>query len=208
MMQVLLVGYNISESEKVTLDKIGKYLTDTYKIVDLMSYDLSSTTQDVLVVFGGRANRLSIKSSHMFREEFPEPCYLSATSGNEEERQVAAERLKQIKRRLSLPVSDQMKKEQTKYIIKPEDLPDLTTTEILGQLQTTLVRQEAKEWLGWSKNGKTVRLTVEPEEGNADINLTFAELFTLRTAMDILQVNEVEIVPRSAKQTNSKNSTR
>lgn len=205
-MIVLLVGYNLTDNERTTLDKIGKYLSKDFKIIDLMSYELVSTVYDVVIVFGGKAARQATKASYLFKEEFPEPYHLSAGSGNEEDRKASAVRLKEIKHKLSLPITDQIKVDDKKYIIQESDLPNLTVTDILGQLKNIMVKQEAREWLGWTKNGKTVRLTVEPEDGKADINLTFAELFTLRTAMDALHLSEVEIVPRSSTNPNKNNS--
>jgi hypothetical protein len=190
-MTVYLIGYNLAESERTILTKIGTFVAEKYKIVDLMSYDLRTTNQDVLLVFGHRANRLTASLSCLTKIEFAEPCYLANTPDNEERRVETLRRLEELKKKLSLDVTE-TKTPLVKY--NEQDLPNLTTQDILLQLRVAMHKTDQQEWLGWTSNGKTIRLTIEPAESTADINMTFAELFALKTTMDILQVKEVEVI--------------
>ena len=76
-------------------------------------------------------------------------------------------------------------------LIDPVPDTDLKDLKILEQ---TLVQKNINKWISTTKNGKTIQISIQPEPSETDINITFAELYALRYAMDILNINEWMIV--------------
>ena len=57
---------------------------------------------------------------------------------------------------------------------------------------------QLKEFKGWhtiTPEGHKIKITLEPEENTADINITFSELFFIKAAMETLNVKDLQIIP-------------
>jgi len=194
-------GFNIdSNGEKIIRAMATVVSPNPIDITDLAVFNADFSKEDIVFVFGDRTRREIGDKPAGLKLYFPEVYKLDATFGEKEERQQAYDKLLRLKKVLSaedrantLMGTDEQCSRTT---ITEEILPELSSSEILQYLKAALRRQGTKEWLGSTKNGKLIRLTLEQEEGKADVNMTFAEMYLLRLAMETLQVKELEIVYR------------
>jgi len=80
-------------------------------------------------------------------------------------------------------------------VVTEEDLPTLSYKEILMMKKIATTEGRIK-CIQISKNKKLVEIGPEDSWSNdADIHITFEELLLVRSAMDILKINEVKFVP-------------
>lgn len=153
-------------------------------------------------IYGERTAR-EVTLPSRIRLEFPDVSKLDMAFGDPEERRLAADKIRKIKETLvpSNTVIQQVK-EPTKAnnnTIKLETLPTLDSKQVLELFQQAFSKDGVKEWIGTTREGRTIKLTVDKEIGSADINLTFAEMYMLKVAVEILKLKELEIVYRSNK---------
>ncbi len=74
-----------------------------------------------------------------------------------------------------------------------DPVPDLELSD-LKILESTLKEKKVNKWLTTTTNGKTVQISIVPESTEADINITFCELYALKIAMDALDIKEFTVV--------------
>jgi hypothetical protein len=86
----------------------------------------------------------------------------------------------------------------SKIVFTEENLPVLSANEI-RELENQLKLLNIKEWKCFSKGGEEILLTFEPLENKQSnvINFTFLELFALKLAIEILDLQEIEIVRKN-----------
>jgi hypothetical protein len=194
-------GFSIdAHSEQIIRSMAAVATSEPIDVIDLGTFSADFTNEDMIFIFGEKARREIGDKPAGLRLSFPEVHKLDATFGEEEERKLAYDQLLKLKRLLAS--NDQKETEAAESelgtsnscTITEEVLPELSSYDVLRYMKAALRNQGTKEWLGSTKNGKLVRLTLEKEEGKADINMTFAELYLLRLAMETLQVKELEIV--------------
>jgi hypothetical protein len=121
-------------------------------------------------------------------EKFPHPKQLTKIETNKEARAACTAQLKLLKEFL-----DQKRYQPVVREVKEGDLPDLSRQQILLLKKMT---EEAGETSAFqvTRNGKLIEISVDKiENSKADIHLTFAEIFTVRTIMDTLKVTEVNL---------------
>ena len=194
-------GFSIDQHAEQIIRSMATIATaEPIDVVDLAVFSVDFTTEDHVFIFGEKAKREIGDRPAGLRLFFPEVHKLDGTFGEESERELAYEQLLKLKKLL---VSNEQKETEaaeselgqySSSTITEEVLPVLSSTDILQYLEAALRKQGPKEWLGSTKNGKLIRLTLDKEEGKADINMTFAELYLLRLAMETLHVKEFDIV--------------
>lgn len=179
-------GMNLQESDYTLIRKAVAIVTkDPVDIYDLRSYEIESTSSDILFLFGNRAQRLSAGKLCYAKALLPEVEKLSKEYGTEEDRQEAYELLVKFKARLENKTTDEPSENRVETI--KEDLitePELAKPKI----------KELQYWEGKNKDGRLVRLSKEQETSTADINLTFQEFETLRGFMEVFNIKETKIV--------------
>lgn len=193
---IKLFGFNISTEDKIIADRVCSMLSGSSEVIDLRSFEPESNNNDILLIFGERAVKLTKNLPYKIKEIFPDFAKLSPDFGEQEEIEQARRKFKLLKRRLEEPEKIITVKEDRK-IYTEESLPDASTAQILKKLEDIINNKSQKEWILYTKNNKSVRITIEPEISNADVDITFAELYTLRMAMETLKAKEVEIVYRN-----------
>lgn len=191
-MQIIAIGTNLKTSDKkFIINMFDASLGDiaTVSIIDAISNKIKTTGSEVVVTFGKRAKDLFTSSKEKFLIHMPlsEVSSLVSSDENEDNRESAYNKLLQLKN-IDAEPQDNIK------IVSEDSLPVIDTKYILSSLALS----GSKEWQGINREGKKIRLTLEPTvDPSADINLTFAELLTLKTAMETLQIKEFQIVTNS-----------
>jgi hypothetical protein len=160
------------------------------------------TNNSIVIIFG---NTLQ-KNIESFIEEkrlenikvflLPKPSQLTREEKNSFARIEAFQKLQQIK---ELVKTDLFHPDSIK--ITEADLPDLDARHLLYLEKLT---EEAGRITCFqtSRQGKLIEISKEPQnESQADIHLTFQEIYTIRLIMDVLNVKEVHLVPNSKKDT-------
>jgi hypothetical protein len=196
-------GINLSKNEVEIIRQMIALVTDEpADVYDLRSYQPISTEGDILFLYGDRAIGDCGKLPHRVKLEFPDVSRLVAGFGDEEERELAHQKLLDFK----AAIADTQDSAVERTVIPEESLPPISTSQALGHLKVALSHENVEAWEGVTKNGKKFRITLVPEESDADIRLTFVELYMIRAAMDTLQVEELEIVHKP--NSNRESSTR
>jgi hypothetical protein len=195
-MEFRAYGYNLRKEDYATIEGMFRVITTKKpQVCDIRSYEPESNAGDILFLFGTRATKECKGLKCKTRLEFPDVSKLDAGFGDIEERKEAMQKLLELEKVLredTVPVT-----EIQKHILSDESLPALSTSEVLA-LEETLRKQGISEWRGMSKSGLSVCLSWVPGRTDADINLTFPELYALKAAMETLQIEEFEIVRRTA----------
>ena len=192
-------GYRIDlHAEQVIRDMAAVVTAEPIDVVDLSVFNADITKEDMVFIFGERAKREIGDKPAQIKLVFPEIMKLDGTFGEEEERKLAYEQLLKVKKLIAAGdranTTNCAVEQCIRTTITEEVLPELSSYDVLQHLKAALSKQGTKEWLGSTKSGKLVRLTLDKEEGKADVNMTFAELYMLRLAMETLHVKELEIV--------------
>lgn len=189
---------NLLKSDFILIKDIVSTVTkENVEIFDLRSYEIESTADDVLFLFGRRAHILGHEKKCKMMIELPEVDKLSKDYGTEEDRKEAYEQLIKFKARLE---NQQLNKliDDNSHVVG-EDLitePELDKGKI----------KDLTYWEGKNKEGKLIRISKKPEVSTADINLTFKEFETLRDFMEVFGIKETKIVYKPST-TIWKNST-
>jgi hypothetical protein len=188
-------GINIRKEDYETIRGMMKLVaSEIIDIYDLKSYELDIRYDDIVFVFGNKAEKLSKNIDCKAKLIFPDVDRLSKDVGDPEERQLAKEKLLLLKQAIengSLEKKLVIVNEKQSETVTVEAIPDFTQLQALDQI---LQKKGIESWIGTSKNGKTVKLTKEPETNSADINMTFTEFYNLRKFMEVFNIKETKIV--------------
>lgn len=145
---------------------------------------------DIAITFG-RSAELVVSASEKAIQHvaLPAPKNLVNREGNAEARDVAWNQLKDLAKKISHESFS-----PANVTLTEEDLPDLDRRHIL-MLQKLTEKANSRFCLQTAKNGKTIAVGYNiPTDVEADIKITFEELYTVRNVMDILEVNKVDLV--------------
>lgn len=177
---------NLQESDFALIKKIVSIVTkEIVDVYDLRSYEIQSTEDDILFLFGRRAHILGRDKKCRLKAELPEVEKLTKEYGTEEDRQETFDFLVKFKARIENKTTDQPNETNIESI--QEDLiaePELAKPKI----------KELQYWEGKNKDGRLIRLSKEQETSTADINLTFQEFEMLRGFMEVFNIKETKIV--------------
>ena len=186
-------AYSVGLQEKdfELIRKITNIVTEENVLTkDLRYYDikLEDTKDNILFIFGEKASRLTkdIKAKQIIY--LPEISTLHAGTGIQDNRQETLEKLSLLKEVLE---ADSIKSNAESVLKDP--VPDLKMSD-LKNLESTLKEKEVNNWLTTTTSGKTVRISITPEITEADIDITFCELYALKIAMDALDIKEFTII--------------
>lgn len=200
-MRLKAYGYRLTKDETELIRRMATHITqETIDVLDLMSYDLDIKPDDTIMAFGIRAKRACADKKCLALLEFPEPGRLDPVHGEKSEREAAYSRLVKFKEVLDSGDLNNLDRSRSSLIPKKsaiklteELLPDLTADKV-RELERYQREQGKTSWDGVTKDGKTIHITVEPEENNADVNMTFVELFAVLGLMEAFRVKELEFV--------------
>jgi hypothetical protein len=204
-------AYSIDANQYTTIRKMIQFLTEEEpEIIDLRSFEPEISKDDLVLVYGIKAQRRLEKNKCLLKVEFPEPYKLGKTAlGNETDRKSAWEKLIQLKNTLDSGNMEAISKasfENQKTLNLTEELPSKLTATNIKELERQQKEQGKTHWSGWTTNGKSIRVTVEPEKSEADINITFAELYAVMGLKEVFRVKELEIVCKSSHITETNNT--
>lgn len=200
-------GYGMDEAQCELVRKMVIFLSpDDWEIIDLRSFDPEVNKQDVVLTYGNKAQRKLEDFKCRFKVEFPDPYRLDASlDENKEDREQASEKLKQLKQALDSDANNDLPKTEevhntNKTLKLTEELPLQLTTTVVKELERQQREQGLDHWSGRTVDGRSIKVTVEPERGTADINMTFAELYAVMGLKEAFRVKELEFVykPSSA----------
>jgi hypothetical protein len=200
-MKIKIFGHGIDiEQCKLIKKMVGIVTNDEPEIIDLKSFDPDVNPDDLIFTYGPKAQRQLNNIKCQLKIEFPELRQLDPAFGVEVERALALKKLLQLKKTLdsgnmqTIPDTKEIPKtEQTQNIVT-EELPTQLTVANIEELERQQREQGKTCWSGWTTDGKSIRVTVEPEEPQADIQMTFAELHKVIGLKEAFRVKELEFV--------------
>jgi hypothetical protein len=200
-MKIKAFGTNLRKEDTNTIKAMIKMVTlDIVDIYDLKSFEPNINHDDVVFLFGHRAQILCKDKQCIAKFEFPEIDKLSKEYGDPEERQLAKKKLLEIKNLFE--TSDFNKPvEKNVEVVDEKVYPDPTQLQVLEQ---AIKKRNIESWIGITKDGRKIKVTQEPEMNSADINITFTEFYNLRRFMDTFNIKETKIVYKPAAN-NTKN---
>jgi hypothetical protein len=177
---LIAVAFGITKDGREIIEKIGKNVfAKDIEILDAKVTDIDSITYtDSVLAFGFRAKNLLIKKKI---EHLELPDLKQLQDGNKEVRQRTYEDLLKFKHKIN-----------KQLILKSNDLSQFGCEE-LKALEQSLKDKKETSWRGITSNKKSFELSLIPIESTADIFMTFAELYAIKTAMDVLRVEEIII---------------
>ena len=185
--KITALGFNLSKKNKELINSLVQYIFKTEpKTIDLISNYFEPTKEDLLVIFGKPANNL-LKPLKILSNQIllADPDQLDSEEGDEEERNNACKKLLLAKESV-----DRSKKEPYRRTLTKESLPQITANEV-----SAIERLNPNGWIGRTENGKTIRLSSGKIKGNSeDICMTYAELYALKVAVELLGIKEFELV--------------
>lgn len=195
-MSFLAFGYNLRKEDYDLIVKMVKVVTDTpVEIYDLASYEADILEKDIVFFFGeNRAVTAAKQANCRLKVEFPDAVELDAAFGNEDLREMAWEKLKEVKRLLATAKEQERAADIPKIVA--DDLPAISSDKILQQLRVAMSKQGIESFRCITKDGREIVLTVEPQKCDAEFCMTFAELYALKLAQEVLHVKEFELVPK------------
>jgi hypothetical protein len=184
-MLYIAIGINFSQKNLDLIQRIGQnVLKSNIHIIDLLSYQFHKSEHDnIYLIFGDKAKKMLNNITFNYGFYLPEPDKLEIGI-DEQLRLKTWEILKNIK---ELKILNNIE------VVTVENLPVLSTNEI-KTIEQSLISSGQTEWKAVTKNGEIVVLSLEPiKDKNNIVNLTFAELFTIKSAMELLDLKEINI---------------
>lgn len=206
-MQFKAYGNQLRDEDIDVIRKMASFLTDkVIDVYDTMSFDVDADEDTLLLIYGNRAAKACEKVKCLYKVEFPDASRLNSSLGETEERLEAFEMLQKLKRVLDSGDLNALDKQET--VTRTEklnegSLPNLTAHQV-RELERHQREQGKSHWEGLTKDGRTIRVSTEPTEGTADINMTFAELYAVMGLVETFQVKELEIVYKPSSHNNTK----
>jgi hypothetical protein len=177
--KVVAIGYGISSLGREIIEAIANnVLEQGIEIIDVKSMAAEVSSTDIVLLFGKKAASFFTGGA---REEILLPDLKKLEPGNDKEREQTYTSLLALKDKLN---------NQTTLTI--DNLSDFTCNKIQS-LEQILIAKNTTSWKGKLKDGRSIELSITPKKKETEISLTFAELYSIRLAMDTLGVDEVVI---------------
>ena len=192
-------GFNLTDEHvKLITAMLANITSETVTVFDIRCFEPEVEPADIIIAYGVQAQRRLDKVKCRARIGFPGPDRLDMTHGDPEEIKLAQQKLMKFRDKLDLDTTQAVHTEEDtilkQHLNLTEELPTILTASDVKTLEEQQIKQGKTHWTGVTSDGRTVRVTVEPEEKTADINLTFAELHAVMGLKDTLRVKELEIV--------------
>ena len=179
----------IEQRDFELIRKIIKVIPEETPVIkDLTFYDinLEDTKDSFVFLFGKKASNLSKEITAKKIIYLPETKLLHSDTGSDEKRKEVFDLLLEFKETLLIQPKKEIKK------IK-DPVSEITISD-LKILEETLKEKGVEKWMTTSSTGKTIQISVSPEESETDINITFSELYALKMAMEILDIKEFSVI--------------
>lgn len=190
-MAFLAFGTNIRKEDYNTIRNMMKLVaSESIEIFDVRVHEALAKPEDIIFVFGKRAEMFCKDLQCKAKLIFPDIDRLSRDLGESEMRQQAKEQLLKFRETLESGVLNNNTVFNTQ-VITEEMIPDFTQLQALEQI---INKKGIDSWIGLTKNGKKIKLSKNPETNTADINLTFAEFYNLQKFMEVFDIKETKIV--------------
>lgn len=174
-MKLIAISFGISTSARETIENIGKNIfNQPIFIIDLKISEPEVGPIDNILIFGAKANRLFSRGTQQNILILPELKELEP--GNDKSREQTYANLLNFKQQI-----------QNQKIISEDSLPNLSCNKILA-LENRLKEKNENSWKGKTKDGRSVEIQLESINSDADIILTFSELYAIKAAMDVLDI--------------------
>lgn len=190
-------AFNLNKEEENTIRRMVAVATDEkVQLVDTMSFKPECNKEDIIFLYGKRVHRQFKNSPCRYKLEFPDIPALVDKQGDPETRKHAFQVLVDLKEKLASGELESVQETVNRVVLTEESLPAINADDVLV-LQKYIQEQNQDYWQGTTKKGQSVRLTVAPTSSDADVNMTFAELYAVKMAIETLNLKEVEVVPRT-----------
>lgn len=192
-------GFNLTDSHTTLIRRMLKNITDeTIEIIDLRCFPPNIESTDKVIAYGLKAQRFLQDIKCKTKVGFPDPDKLDVAHGDPEEIRLAQEKLIQFRDMLDSNIKEEVRTLENTILKQSlnltEEFPLNLTAPNVRQLEEQQLKQGKIHWTGITMNGKSIRITIEPEDKTADINITFAELYAVIGLRDTLRVQELEFV--------------
>lgn len=188
--RITVIGFNLDKNNKNLITRLVKAVFATEpQIVDLMSNYFTPSKEDLVIVMGLQAEKI-LKENKIFSNQInlPEPDLLTEEEENESARESAWKNLVRAKESI-----DKNRKNNYGRVLTKESLPSFTANEVLA-----IEKLNPNGWIGRTQDGKTIRLSSGKIQGaSEDITMTYAELYALKIAVELLGIQEFELVPNN-----------
>lgn len=185
---------NLTKEETDTIRKmIGVITSRPAEVYDLNSFGVEVDPDDILFLYGPRAIRMANGFTCKAKIEFDDISVLSSTFGDEGRKEEAYEKLLAFKEQLE----SGNKEEQSATVVTAEDPWPEYSAEQVQALEKSLKEKGVREWKGQLEDGRTFRVAMKSSPKQADIDMTFAELYAIRALKEVLRVKELEFVSNS-----------
>jgi hypothetical protein len=177
-MRLIALAFGINKSGREIIESIAKNIFKRdIEIIDVKTTEVILQPTDRVLCFGRRALKETNGDTWV--------CFLpdlrKLEPGNDEQRSKTYKQLLETKQTID-----------NEQIITEKDLPRLSCEKVQA-IENRLKEKNQTSWKGKTKDGRSVELQIESVESSADIVLTFAEMYAIRTAMDTLDIEELII---------------
>ena len=179
-MKLVAISFDISSSARKIIENIGSNIfNQPIFIIDLKISEPEVGPLDNILIFGTKANRLFSRGTQQNILILPELKELEP--GNNKVREQVYTNLLNFKEHI-----------QNQKVISTESLPNLSCDKILA-IENRLKEKNEKSWKGKTKDGRSVEIQLHSTSSDADIVLTFSELYVIKAAIDVLGIEEIII---------------
>jgi len=178
-MKLVALAFGVSPSGREIIKSIGKNIfQQEIEIVDVKTtVPTINYSTDRVFCFGARA--LKLINEQIWHISLPDLKKLEP--GNDRYREETHALLLKAKQTLD-----------NIQAVTQESLSNLSCEKIQS-IESRLKEKNQLVWKGKTKDGRSVELQLESQESNADITLTFAEMYAIKTAIDVLDIDELII---------------
>lgn len=212
-MNILVVGFNLNESDRelivkiVSVCKLNMHQVD---IKDIKTTAIEFTDIDFLIILGERTARSLIpmaKERGLLHLSLPtiKNLYPIEYGG------IIEDRVRTFKELSNL--SEALKTGQLQVVADRKILTSMKPPAAIGDLSIAAIQALEKvirevgrtSWTCTTKDGKVVGITTDtkqPEPDGVDFCITFAELLAMRAAVDIFQTDGIKFVSTNKLPTN------
>ena len=191
-------------ANKEDTEVVGKWLqvleVEGGKLFNIPTHRVEDQIEEnsVVITFGKVAHTAAIqyieemKFLNVRLTVLPMPSRLVKSPENRDVRKYTYEQLQQLKEFLAMDIF-----QPTVVKVKDIDLPRLRAAQVL-LLEEMTKEKDRDSCFQVTKSGKLIEISKErKEDSKADLHITFSELFTIRSIMDVLGTTEVKIVKYS-----------
>jgi hypothetical protein len=197
-MQVIAFTHNVTDpSELITIESWLATLCADVKLFNIPNHKMEDHVKSgMAVVTLGRIASITLqqvvnekKIQNVRHVSLPQIKSLAPKPENKEARAEAMNKLKELKAFIELDIY-----QPQVVLVSESDIPDLDAKHLL-MLQKMTEAAGKNSCFQCTKNGRLIEIsTTHLENSKADVHLTFHEVYTIKTLMDVLKVTEVELV--------------